>query len=221
MDGQTIYLEKDVSETDRYDRLLRYVYLADGRMVNEEIVRAGLAYASPYPPDVKHQDRLAAAQRAAQTAGLGLWAGDPAFAAAPASASCNRIANLRDGPGTAYPILGQCADGQSVAVAAQTAAGDWLLLSSGAWIFASLVNGEPSSLPVVAPPAVRALDPVQVAPSAPSRQGNCHPSYPTVCIPSPPPDLVCPQIGFRRFQVTGSDPHRFDGDNDGVGCESN
>ena len=49
---------------------------------------------------------------------------------------------------------------------------------------------------------------------------NCHPSYPTVCIPPPPPDLDCGDIPFRRFPVVGDDPHRFDGNNDGVGCES-
>lgn len=49
---------------------------------------------------------------------------------------------------------------------------------------------------------------------------NCDPSYPTVCIPSPPPDLDCGEISHRRFQVVGSDPHGFDGDNDGIGCES-
>lgn len=50
--------------------------------------------------------------------------------------------------------------------------------------------------------------------------GNCHPSYPSVCIPPPPPDLNCGDISHRRFTVVGSDPHGFDGDNDGVGCES-
>ena len=49
---------------------------------------------------------------------------------------------------------------------------------------------------------------------------ECDPSYPGVCIPPPPPDLDCGQITFRRFQVVGSDPHRFDGDRNGVGCES-
>jgi micrococcal nuclease len=57
-------------------------------------------------------------------------------------------------------------------------------------------------------------------PSPTPQSGNCHPSYPTVCIPPPPPDLDCGQIPYRRFQVIGSDPHRFDGDNDGIGCES-
>jgi micrococcal nuclease len=50
--------------------------------------------------------------------------------------------------------------------------------------------------------------------------GNCDPSYPTVCIPPPPPDLDCGDIPYRRFQVIGSDPHNFDGDHDGIGCES-
>jgi endonuclease YncB( thermonuclease family) len=48
----------------------------------------------------------------------------------------------------------------------------------------------------------------------------CDPSYPTVCIPPPPPDLDCGDIPFRRFTVLPPDPHRFDGDGDGIGCES-
>lgn len=56
--------------------------------------------------------------------------------------------------------------------------------------------------------------------SEPSAGGNCDPAYPTVCIPSPPPDLDCGDIPYRRFAVVGSDPHRFDGDHDGIGCES-
>lgn len=50
--------------------------------------------------------------------------------------------------------------------------------------------------------------------------GNCSPSYPTVCIKPPPPDLDCGDIPHRRFKVLPPDPHRFDGDGDGVGCES-
>jgi micrococcal nuclease len=53
--------------------------------------------------------------------------------------------------------------------------------------------------------------------------GNCAPSYPDVCIP-PPPDLDCGQISYRNFRVVytvpNPDPHRFDGDHDGIGCES-
>jgi hypothetical protein len=49
---------------------------------------------------------------------------------------------------------------------------------------------------------------------------RCHPSYPTVCIPPPPPDLDCGDIRHRNFVVRPPDPHRFDGNHDGVGCES-
>ena len=49
---------------------------------------------------------------------------------------------------------------------------------------------------------------------------HCDPSYPGVCIPTPPPDLDCGDIAVRRFRVIGADPHRFDIDGDGLGCES-
>jgi hypothetical protein len=51
-------------------------------------------------------------------------------------------------------------------------------------------------------------------------RSNCDPSYPGVCIPPFPPDLDCGEIPYRRFAVVGSDPHGFDRDNDGIGCES-
>lgn len=49
---------------------------------------------------------------------------------------------------------------------------------------------------------------------------RCDRSYPDVCIAPAPPDLDCSQVPFRRFRVLPPDPHRFDGDRDGIGCES-
>ena len=50
---------------------------------------------------------------------------------------------------------------------------------------------------------------------------GCEPAYPTVCIAQAPPDLDCPEIPYRDFKVLQpSDPHRFDADRDGIGCES-
>lgn len=54
----------------------------------------------------------------------------------------------------------------------------------------------------------------------PAVRANCDSSYPGVCIRPYPPDLDCGQIGFRRFAVRGPDRHGFDGDDDGIGCES-
>jgi len=71
--GKVVYLEKDVSDTDRYGRLLRYVFLANGTFVNGELVRQGYAQAITYPPDVKYQKLLRALEREARNAGRGLW----------------------------------------------------------------------------------------------------------------------------------------------------
>ncbi len=50
---------------------------------------------------------------------------------------------------------------------------------------------------------------------------ECHPAYPDVCIPSPPPDLNCADVPHRNIRVVEHpDPHRLDGNHDGVGCES-
>ena len=56
-------------------------------------------------------------------------------------------------------------------------------------------------------------------PSSPE-EISCDTSYPDVCIPAFPPDLDCGEIGYSNFRVSGSDPHGFDGDGDGIGCES-
>ena len=48
---------------------------------------------------------------------------------------------------------------------------------------------------------------------------KCDKAYPTVCIPSPRPYLNCKNIRYRNFKVLPPDPHKFDGDKDGIGCE--
>jgi endonuclease YncB( thermonuclease family) len=87
--GRTVWLEKDVSEVDRYGRLLRDVWLRDGSrpggwlFVNLELVRTGFAQVSTFPPDVRYVDLLLAAERSARDAGIGLWGPEPRGTAAP------------------------------------------------------------------------------------------------------------------------------------------
>jgi len=145
VDGQTVYLERDVSETDRFGRLLRYVWLqtdAGWVMVDRQLVLEGWAEALDYPPDTKYHDILFEAQREAQAAGVGIWS--PRFQTPP-------------------PTTG--------------------------------------GVPFYGPGS------------------SCDPSYPTVCIPPPPPDLDCADIPYRSFRVLPPDPHHFDGNHDGIGCE--
>ena len=144
VEGKTVILVKDVSETDVYDRLLRYV-IADGVFVNYELVRQGQAQAVSYAPDTACFLTFREAETGAKASGLGMWA--------------------------AIPII------ESLPTA----------------------TGKPAATQVPT---------------------NCDPSYPTVCIPPPPPDLDCGDISFRRFTVLAPDPHNFDRDHDGIGCES-
>jgi endonuclease YncB( thermonuclease family) len=77
--GRTVVLERDVSDTDRFGRLLRHVWLetdAGWVLVSRELLRLGLAQVVTFPPDVKYHDGvLLPAQDAAREAGIGLWDG--------------------------------------------------------------------------------------------------------------------------------------------------
>ena len=68
--GKTVELVKDVSETDRYDRLLRYVYVGNV-FVNEEMVRLGYAEAVLYRPDDEHYEQFSALETVVAGSGLG------------------------------------------------------------------------------------------------------------------------------------------------------
>jgi len=139
VEDKTVLLVKDVSETDKYGRLLRYV-LVDGIFVNLQLVEEGYAVPATYPPDVSCVGAFLAASRKARNAEVGLWQSTPTPAPKP---------TVKTGQGA----------------------------------------------------------------------GNCDPAYPDVCIPSPPPDLSCKDIPYKRFRVLPPDPHGFDGDKDGIGCE--
>jgi micrococcal nuclease len=72
VEGETVRLEQDISETDKYGRLLRYVYVGD-TFVNAELVRQGLAWAEAYEPDTKYQDILEEAEAEARQDKIGIW----------------------------------------------------------------------------------------------------------------------------------------------------
>ena len=72
VEGKVVRLEKDISEKDKYERLLRYVYV-DDVFVNDYLVREGYAHASSYPPDVKFQNQFREAEKEAREGSKGLW----------------------------------------------------------------------------------------------------------------------------------------------------
>ncbi len=77
--GKNVILEKDVSETDKFGRFLRYVYIANSEtgsepiFVNDYLVRTGYARVSTYPPDVRYQEKFLESEKYARENNLGLW----------------------------------------------------------------------------------------------------------------------------------------------------
>jgi micrococcal nuclease len=72
VEGKRVRLEKDVSDTDRFGRLLRYVWLGD-EQINARLIAEGYANVATFPPDVRHQDLYRRLQNDARTAARGLW----------------------------------------------------------------------------------------------------------------------------------------------------
>jgi micrococcal nuclease len=128
VEGMTVRMERDVSSTDQFDRLLRYVYVGD-QMINALLVSDGYAVAKAYPPDVKFADVFEELQQQAMDKGRGAWATSPALAEA------------------------------------------------------------------------------------------CDPSYPTICVPQDAEPMTCDDIPSVPFPTLHPDPHSFDPDGNGLGCE--
>lgn len=72
VEGKTVRLENDITDRDKYGRLLRYVWV-DSLFVNLELVKQGFATSYSYPPDVKFQKEFSAAEKEAREAERGLW----------------------------------------------------------------------------------------------------------------------------------------------------
>ena len=84
--GKTVYLEKDVSERDRYSRLLRYVWINEptskidtkvlkNNCFNAMLLANGFAQVSVFPPDVKYVNEFRQIEKTAKDNNVGLWKG--------------------------------------------------------------------------------------------------------------------------------------------------
>ncbi len=71
--GDKVTIEFDVLQLDWSGMLLGYVYLSNGKMLNEEIVKAGYANVITMPPNIKYQDRLLKSLKEARESKWGLW----------------------------------------------------------------------------------------------------------------------------------------------------
>ena len=229
--GQTVVLQKDISETDSSGRLLRYVYLEDGRLVNEVLITEGFARTARSSPDVKYTERFDAAQKQAIDAGRGLWGpaceptvepfaqqGPPNTPQAPEAQPTKAPTSEPLGPGC-HPAYRGGTDVET---------GGCIRIGAGEYDCAGFGGDGPRY--VEGPVEVVGSDLFGLdhngngigceSPEDDWESGVCYPFYVPVCIPPPPPDLDCEDIPYRDFAVIGPDPHGFDDDGNGIGCES-
>ncbi len=111
VEGKIVRLEKDITDRDKYNRLLRYIYVGD-IFINLELVKQGFAYSYSYPPDIKYQDQIVNAQQEAKDANRGLWSACPVQTAVPApqennfDSSCSIKGNISTSGEKIYHLLG-------------------------------------------------------------------------------------------------------------------
>ncbi len=73
VEGKEVRLVKDISDKDKYGRLLRYVYIGD-EFINDSLVKNGFAHSSSYPPNIKYQEQFSKSEEEARNNKNGLWA---------------------------------------------------------------------------------------------------------------------------------------------------
>lgn len=214
--GQQVALEFDVERIDPYGRVLAYVWLPDGSMFNETLVREGYAQVATFPPNVKYTDRFLDAQEEARIARRGLWG-------LPPDELC-QLADRGNGigggceieptpePATPAPAPGgadlDCSDfatqEEAQAVLNADPSDPNRLDAEGDGIACETLPSGVVAVPVPEPAPEPAPMPSGVTPS------------PTA------PDVDCsdfPAMGNPQDWLFPGDPHRLDGDNDGLACE--
>lgn len=73
LSGKKVRLEFDIQKYDKYQRTLAYIFMEDGTLLNDYIVRNGFAVISTFPPNVKFQNRFLKSERFAREKKLGMW----------------------------------------------------------------------------------------------------------------------------------------------------
>lgn len=152
--GRTVRLERDVSDRDNFGRLLRFVYLEDGTLVNAALIAQGWAMPVEYRPDTTRAEEFRRLAVAAAKQRQGFWQGDSPHDGALGLALVTRAAMLRTGPATSFAEVAEVRLDTPLTVFARSANSRWLQVRPpdrrGGWITVGSVqlNIPVASLPV-------------------------------------------------------------------------
>lgn len=154
VETRRVRLVRDISDRDRFDRLLRFVYLEDGTHVNGALVSQGWAMPVEYPPDTRRATEFRRLAVAAAEQQQGFWRGESSVDGVRSVGLVTRAATLRSGPATSFAASGNVAAETPVTVFGRSANSRWLQVRlpdrSGGWLAVDAVrlNVPVATLPV-------------------------------------------------------------------------
>ncbi|MFA6018568.1 MAG: thermonuclease family protein, partial [Patescibacteria group bacterium] len=194
LDNQTVTLEADSTqgERDKYDRLLRYVFLSNGSDFGKQMISEGYAYEYTYSTPYKYQQDYKTSQSDAENAKRGLWA-----------------------DGACSDATGDSGTPQEATTAADTSSQS----SNTAPATDSTANAEPTTATTTTTETPTTTAPVIPESASPTTSCSCSSNsyncgdFSTHAEAQAVHDCCVAQVGY--------DIHKLDGtDNDGLACES-
>ncbi len=238
--GGKVWLEKDVSETDRFGRLLRYVWLdiqSRRLLLNEDLAVGGYARAVAFPPDVKHQDRLFSAEHAARIEERGLWGACSSFGAPVrvATSTVQALVAATFSP-TVMPVFPTSTVAHLPTVMPHITPAIPATAPRTPYVTPTRQLLSPTLSPATMTATIQAQVGITAIPTFEALDTATPVVEPSPILPTPStglrydpsgPDRDCPdfetQEEAQEFYIAaggpGSDPHRLDRDRDGIACE--
>jgi endonuclease YncB( thermonuclease family) len=190
VEGRTVYLRQDRSERDAFGRLLRYVFLEDGTVVNAQLIADGWAQPVEYKPDTARADEFLRLALEAANEKRGFWSGDSPYDGAMSYALTTRDAEIRRGPGSDYEVSNRVTTNTPLTIFGRSPNSRWLQVRppdrDGGWISANAIDANVaiSTIPLGEVDGVQ-LGEATPPPSTPVAGKKC----PEGCLT--PPEPVC------------------------------
>jgi endonuclease YncB( thermonuclease family) len=151
--GKTVRLQQDTTDRDAFGRLLRYVFLEDGTLVNAKLVQAGMAQPVEYRPDTAHAEEFRQLALEAARAKAGFWSGTSDVDGAMSYGLTTREAEIRRGPRSDYPLTTRIPANTLLTIFGRSPNSRWLQVRppdrNGGWVS---VNAVEANVPIATIP---------------------------------------------------------------------
>jgi endonuclease YncB( thermonuclease family) len=192
--GKRVRLQQDTTDRDVFGRLLRYVFLEDGTLVNAKLVQAGMAQPVEYRPDTARAEEFRQLALEAARAKAGFWSGTSDVDGAMSYGLTTREADIRRGPGSSYDLTARIPADTLLTIFGRSPNSRWLQIRTpdrkGGWVSKNAVE---ANVPLATIP-LGEVDGVMLTGGTPVANSTATPAAkgakcPDGCLT--PPEAVC------------------------------